>query len=67
MERARHRQWRHEAVRAMQRHVKPMGSMLTKEGVQLIRQVAVSLCARIMVILDHQYAAQCPLLTMSIF
>jgi len=33
MERARHRQWRHEAVRAMQRHVKPMGSMLTKEGV----------------------------------
>lgn len=32
MERARHRQWRHEAVRAMQRHVKPMGSMLTETG-----------------------------------
>jgi hypothetical protein len=32
MERARHRQWRHDAVRAMQRHVKPLGSMLTEKG-----------------------------------
>lgn len=32
MERARHRQWRHEAVRAMQRHAQPMGSMLTEQG-----------------------------------
>ena len=37
MERARHRQWRHEAVRAMQRHVKPMGSMLTEQGVHPAR------------------------------
>ena len=39
MERARHRQWRHEAVRAMQRHVKPMGSMLTDSGVRLVLSI----------------------------
>jgi hypothetical protein len=35
MDRARHRKLRHAAVRALQRHVQPFGSMLTRSGATL--------------------------------
>ena len=46
MERARHRQWRHEAVRALQSHVKPLGSMVTETGAPPIMSQDFAPCTR---------------------